>query len=140
MTSILQRLSQIVQSHVPLQVLDAASRMIASEVGADSCSIFVTEPAARLHLRSGFGHLALSDALTTAARAVAGQALDHMRPARAETPPGSLLAVPMVLRGRPLGAIVVHAPAGPFSVEQERTLCAIGAHMVGIVESARFIG
>src|SRR5438445_69787 len=42
-------------------------------------------------------------------------------------------------KGQPLGAIVAHAPGHPFSAEQERTLCAIAAHMVGIVESARFI-
>ena len=139
-TSILERLSQVLESHVPVQVLDAASRTIASEVEADSCCIFLMEPGSvSLHLRSGFGHLALSDALKSAAYRAGSEALEHLRPARADEPPYSLLAVPMALRGRPLGAIVVLAPAHPFSVEQERTLAAIAAHMVGIVESARFI-
>ncbi len=125
---------------MPLQVLDAASKTIASEVDADSCSIFLMESGLPgLQLRSGFGHLALSDALKQAALAVATQALDHMRPTRVETPVDSLTGVPMALRGRPLGAIVVHASAHSFSPEQERTLGAIAAHMVGIVESARFI-
>ncbi len=140
MTTILERLSRVVESHVPVQVLDAASKTIAAEVDADSCSIFLKESdSPGLHLRSGFGHLAQGEVLKSAARAVAKEALDQMRPARAEAPPDSLLAVPMVLRGRPLGAIVAHAPAHSFSAEQERTLCAIAAHMVGVVESARFI-
>ena len=140
MTGILERLSRVVESHVPAQVLDAASKTIAAEVSAESCSIFLMEPgSAGIHLRSGFGHLAQSETLKTAARAVASEALEKMRPTRADAPPHSLLAVPMVLRGRPLGAIVAQAPAHPFSADQERTLGVIAAHMVGVVESARFI-
>ncbi len=140
MTSILEKLSRIMESHVPGQVLDAASKTIAAEVDADSCSIFLREPAlAGLHLRSGFGHLSLAGELRSAAHAVATEALERMRPARAVVPPHSLLAVPMFLRGRPLGAIVVHAPAHPFSAERERALCGIAAHMVEVVERARFI-
>jgi GAF domain-containing protein len=140
MTTILDRLWRVVESHVPLQVLDAASKTIAAEVDADSCSIFLTEPGlVGLHLRCGFGHLALSDKLKIAAHKVASEALEQMRSARSEEPLHSLLAVPMVLRGRPLGALVAHAPGHAFSVEQERTLCAIAAHMVGVVESVRFI-
>ena len=140
MTRILEQLSRVVETHVHGQVLDAASKVIAEAVGADSCSIFLLEPALEgLHLRAGFGHLALSVALKRAAQAVAGQAFDKTRPARTEEPPHWLLAVPMVQRGRPLGAIVAHAPDHPFSAEQERTLCAIASHMVGIVESTRFV-
>ena len=140
MKSILERLSRVVESHVPLQVLDAASEMIAAEVDADSCSIFLLNPpSTQIELRSGFGHLALSDTLKSAAQALASEALAEMRPTRAETPSDALLAVPMVVRGRPLGAIVAQATGHPFSAERERTLCAIAAHMVGIVESTRFI-
>ena len=128
------------ESHVPGQVLDAASKTIAAEMAADSCSIFLLDSRqGGLQLRSGFGHLSLGDELKSAARALAGQALDQVHPVRAEVAPHCLMAVPIVLRGRPLGAIVTHAPARPFSIEQERTLSAVAAHMVGIVESARFI-
>jgi phosphotransferase system enzyme I (PtsP) len=137
---IVEELSRIVATHVPGQVLDAASRTIAAEVDADSCSIFLRDhPSSGLHLRSGFGHLALGDELKTAAHAVATQALERMRPARAGLPSHSLLAVPMSLRGQALGAIVVHAPSHAFSSEQERMLCAIAGHMVEVVERARFI-
>jgi len=139
-TKILERLSLVVETHVHGQVLDAASKTIAEEVGADSCSIFLLEPArAGLHLRAGFGHLALSDALKRAAQAVASESLDHARAARAEAPPHWLLAVPMIKRAHPLGAVVAHASAHPFSAEQERTLGAIASHLVGIVESTRFV-
>jgi phosphotransferase system enzyme I (PtsP) len=129
-----------VETHVHGQVLDAASKAIAEEVAADSCSMFLLEPATEgLQLRAGFGHLALSDTLKRAVQAVASTALDTMRPARVDTIPHALLAVPMVQRARPLGAVVVHATAHPFSAEHERILAAIASHMVGIVESTRFV-
>ncbi|HKQ69095.1 MAG TPA: GAF domain-containing protein, partial [Polyangiaceae bacterium] len=138
MSSILERLSRVVESHVPLQVLDAASKTIAAEVDADSCSIFLMEPTSPgLHLRSGFGHLALTDALKAAVLTVAGQALVTTRAVFIAGPPHSLLAVPMMLRGRPIGAIVAQAQDHSFSGEHERTLSVIAAHMVGVVESAR---
>jgi phosphotransferase system enzyme I (PtsP) len=122
------------------QILDAASKTIAEEVGAGSCSIFLLESGSPgLHLRAGFGHLALSDTLKGAALGVATQALARMGPARSDAAPHSFLAVPMVQRARPLGAVVVHAYGHPFSSEHERTLGAIASHMVGIVESTRFV-
>jgi phosphotransferase system, enzyme I, PtsP len=139
-TNILERLSRVLETHVHGQVLDAASRTIAAEVGADSCSIFLLEPATpSLHLRAGFGHLALNDALKRAVQAVGSETLRSMRAAHAEATPHFLLAVPMIQRARPLGAVVAQANGHPFSVEQERTLAAIASHMVGIVESTRFV-
>ena len=140
MTKVLEKLSRVVETYVHGQILDAASRTIAEEIDAESCSIFLLEPAlSGLHLRAGFGHLALSDALKRAAQAVAAEALDQVRPARAGAPPHWLLAVPMVQRGRPLGAIVAHASERPFSAEQVRMLGTIASHMVGIIESTRFV-
>jgi phosphotransferase system enzyme I (PtsP) len=92
-----------------------------------------------LHLRAGFGHLALSNPLKLASLAAANDAFAQMRPVRVEKPPHWLLAVPMVWKACPLGAIVAHASGHPFTGEQERTLGAIATHMVGIVESTRFI-
>jgi phosphotransferase system enzyme I (PtsP) len=139
-TKVLERLSQVVETRVPGQVLDAASKTIAEEVGADCCSIFLLEPPlAALQLRAGFGHLALPDQLKLVEQVAASDALAEMRPVRVEAPPHWLLAVPMVWKACPLGAVVAHASGHPFSAEQERTLGAIATHMVGIVESARFI-
>ena len=140
MTKVLEKLSHVVATYVHGQVLDAASRTIGEEVGAESCSIYLLDDArSSLRLRAGFGHLALTDALGRAAQAVASEALERVRPARGESPPHWLVAVPMVQRGRPLGAIVVHAADGPLSEEQVRTLCTIASHVVGIVDSARFV-
>jgi len=140
MTNVLEKLSHVVGTYVHGQVLDAASRTIGEEVGAESCSIFLLDAArSRLQLRAGFGHLALTDALKRAAQSVASEALELVRPARANAPPHWLVAVPMVQRGRPLGAIVVHAGERPFSDEQVRMLCTVASHMVGIVEGARFV-
>jgi phosphotransferase system enzyme I (PtsP) len=136
----LERLSRVVETRVPGQVLDAASKIIAEEVGADSCSIFLLEvTSAVLHLRAGFGHLALNDELKVAAQAAAREALAKVRLVRVETSAHWLLAVPMVWKARPLGAVVVHASGRSFSGEKERILGAIATHMVGIVEGTRFI-
>jgi phosphotransferase system enzyme I (PtsP) len=137
---VLEKLSRVVETYVHGQVLDAASKTIAAEVSAESCSIFLLDAGlSGLHLRAGFGHLALSDVLRRAAQTVANEALHQVRPARAASPPHWLLAVPMVQRGRPLGAIVAHASERPFSGDQVRALCTIASHMVGIVEGTRFV-
>src|SRR5260221_11920278 len=72
-------------------------------------SIFLLKPpSAQIDLRSGFGHLALSDTLKSAAQASASEALAEMRPTRADSPTYARLAVPLRLRGGPVGAIVAH--------------------------------
>jgi len=139
-TNVLEKLSRVVQTHVHGQVLDEASKTIAGEVGADSCSMFLLESdVPGLQLRAGFGHLALSDDLKRAAQAAASQAFEQVRSVRAGATPHFLVAVPMVQRGRPIGAIVAHTSQRPVSAEQLRTLSTIASHMVGIVESARFV-
>ena len=123
MSKILEKLSRVVETHVHGQVLDEASKTIAGEVGADSSSMFLLEPGTPgLQLRAGFGHLALSDDSRRAAQVAASAAIEQMRPVRAEAPPVFLVAVPMVQRGQPLGAIVAQASQRPFSSEQLRTL------------------
>ena len=139
-TKVLEKLSRVVEAYVHGQVLDEASKTIAGEVGADSgFDVSARAGTPGLQLRAGFGHLALSDDLKRAARAAASEALQLMHPVRADAPPFFLVAVPMAQRGRPLGAIVAHASQRPFSDEQLRTLCTIASHMVGIVESTRFV-
>jgi phosphotransferase system enzyme I (PtsP) len=139
--SILETLSRTIESHVPAQVLDAASEAIAKEMGCDGCSIFLSDAGSpRLFLRSVFDKAALGDMATGAAEAVAAQAFDRMHPVTINARPRPFLAVPMIAHGRPIGAIVVTASSEHiFSAEQERNLFAIAAHMVGIVESARFV-
>jgi phosphotransferase system enzyme I (PtsP) len=140
LTKIFDKLSDVVETHVHGQVLDAACKAIAQEVGAKSCSVFLVQPSASgLHLRAGFGHLSLTDELKRAAQSIASEAFHRGDSARADAPPDWLLAVPMIQRARPLGAIVAYASGHPFSAEQDRTLLAIAAHMVGIVESTRFV-
>jgi phosphotransferase system enzyme I (PtsP) len=139
-TKILEKLSRVLETHVHGQVLDEACKTVAGEVEADSSSMFLLEAGVPgVHLRAAFGHLALSHELRGAAEAAASEAIEQMRPVRAGAPPDFFVAVPMVQRGQPLGAIVAHTAQRPFSPEQLRMLGTIASHMVGIVESTRFV-
>jgi phosphotransferase system, enzyme I, PtsP len=139
-TSIVEKLALVVESHSPLRVLDAASEAIAQEMASDVCSIFLVDPATRgLRLQSGFAPSRPSDSLQGVTQTLAGQAVNQMQAIRVDASSGGLLAVPMVLRGRAIGAIVTRSVGGAFSPEQVSTLCLVAAQMAGIVESARLI-
>jgi len=79
-TKVLERLSEVVETRVPGQVLDAASKTIAEEVGADCCSIFLLDPpGGGHHWRAVFGPWGLCYLLMRGPHGAARDALSEMR-------------------------------------------------------------
>ncbi len=122
------------------ELLGFAVANIAHEMAADSCSIFLFDPSTRsLQLRASSGQPAgHATAALAAAEGLAGTALTQMLPETKDHDSGSVLAVPMALRGQPIGAIVVQTTQrGPYTAEQIQVLFEVASQMVGIVENAR---
>ena len=137
--NILETLSRTVETHAPGEVLDLAGEAIAKEMGCEACSILVRDwGSARLLQRSAFGKIWGDDAARSAGETAAAQALVAMGPVVVEALSCLFIAVPMVEYGRPIGAVVVIARRA-LTTEQRRTLVAVAAQMVGIIESARFV-
>jgi GAF domain len=111
------------------------TREIADAFHAESCGIFLRGPTGRLDLRSHFGEGVNCRAHNTA-ESVAGEALTHVLPASAEAGACTLIAAPMVSRGRPIGAIVVQrGERSTYSTEEIRMLSAVASQIVGFIES-----
>ncbi len=129
------------RSHSLDQLLETVSSTIAREGSLKACSIFLTESGTdRLRLRSNAGDAILSEQTRAAAHDLATQALTKVLPASTVEASRSLLAVPLMARGHPIGAIVVESHVGPsYSAEQVEALFATAARMVGIVESAMLL-
>src|SRR5512140_2060621 len=81
-----EALSQLVErSHSLAELLEAVSRTIAREAGADTCFIFLRERGNdRLCLRYNLGDAVLSEQVKSAAEGLAAQALSQLIPASAE--------------------------------------------------------
>ena len=126
-------------------LLASAVAMIAGELQGDACSLFLVDAAtSRLVLRASGGPSAgeqeRASAAQTAAEGLAGLALTQLLPQASEAPSRSLVAVPMVLRGHPVGALVLQATRrAPFSADEIQALFAVAAQMTGIVENARLL-
>ncbi|HEX8791370.1 MAG TPA: phosphoenolpyruvate--protein phosphotransferase [Polyangiaceae bacterium] len=133
------------RSHSLDALLESAVALIAQELDADACSLFLLEPAtSRLMLRASAGasssERGLADAALAAAEGLAGLALTQMLPEAREGPSRSLLAVPMALRGQPIGVLVVQAAGRtPYAAADIQALFGIAAQMVGVVENARLL-
>jgi phosphotransferase system enzyme I (PtsP) len=131
------------QAHSLERILEAATRVVAERMRVDACDVFLLDEHGALGRgaadRSGSsGPSARRDA---AAESVAAQAIAERRVATAHGATTSLLASPMALRERMVGAIVLQSAAPRvFSAEDVATLATIGAKLVGIVENARIIG
>ncbi len=119
--------------------------VIAQELHADACSLFLLDAGTgQLTLRASAGGASSergnADAAWTAAEGLAGLAMTQMLPETSEGPSRSLLAVPMALRGQPIGVLVVQAVGGaPYAAAEIQALFAVAAQMVGVVENARVL-
>lgn len=140
-------------------ILDQAVRIIADDMAVEACSVFILEPAdRRLHLAATWGldprakgvvSLALGEGLV-------GQVVTQLRPLAVEYAAQhpayrylretgeerfvSFLGVPMALRGRAVGAIVVQSVRHRnFTEEELRELVTLSAQLVGLVANARLI-
>lgn len=158
--NILHRLSVLIQrAHSLDEVLDGVVETIAEELKSDVCSIYLLDPNDhRLHLTATYGLqkeskervvLDLGEGLT-------GIVVQEMRclavedasshpgyryfPETKEEQYSSYLGVPMALRNRPVGAIVVQTRLQrTYNETESQTLTAISTQLVGIVENARLI-
>ncbi len=128
-------------SHSVDHLLELFSTTLVCEGNVDTCSIFLREPSTgRLCLRSTARDAPLSTDARAAAERLATQALAQTLPVIAMEGARSLLAVPLVARGSPLGAIVIESPGErAYSAEQIEVLFATAARMVGVVEGALLI-
>lgn len=155
-----QALSSIVaQFHALSDILDQVVQLVADELAMDACSIFLLDPEdRRLHLMAtrGLDRASLGQVSLTVREGLVGQVVAQMRPLAVEqaaTHPAyryfpetreeqfaSFLGVPMAIRDRPLGAIIVQTrQRRVFSEGDIHALEAISAQLVGIVANARLI-
>ncbi len=127
------------------ELLESAVATIARELRASACSLFLLDPAtSRLVLRASAGTSSSerghADAAQAAAEGLAGLALSQMLPEAREGPSRSLVAVPMALRGQPIGVLVVQAAGRtPYAAADLQTLFGVAAQMVGVLENARVL-
>jgi GAF domain-containing protein len=113
--NISQLAKTVERTHSLAQILHAAAAVIAREMRCGACSIFLLEPGKkRPALSAGFREaMALADAFAPEiAVELAAQAVSRMEPETRREAARSLLAAPMVLRERAVGAIVVESAAG----------------------------
>jgi phosphotransferase system enzyme I (PtsP) len=137
-----QQLAQTVErTHSLEPILDVAVAVVARQMGSSVCSVFLIDAGEKKpRLRAGFreGPTSFFGFALEVAEELAGRAVSRMTPETREEPGRSLLAVPMVLRGRAVGAIVVEGAGGHvFSAQQTDTLESAAAQLVGIVVNAR---
>ena len=126
-------------------LLESSVAMIAEALGAEACSLFLLDRAtSRLTLLAASGDSSGKPGHAVAARraaeGLAGVAMTQMLPETLEERSRSLLAVPMALRGEPIGVLVVQASGRrPFAADEIQALFGIAAQLVGVVESARLL-
>jgi phosphotransferase system enzyme I (PtsP) len=143
---ITEKLTEIVARSRSLdELLESAVAMIAQEMRADACSLFLLDAAtSRLTLRASAGASSSerghADAARAAAEGLAGLALSQMLPETREGRSRSLVAVPMALRGQPIGVLVLQATGRtPYASADIQALFGAAAQMVGVVENARVL-
>ncbi|HZU81655.1 MAG TPA: phosphoenolpyruvate--protein phosphotransferase [Polyangiaceae bacterium] len=143
---IADKLNEIVARSRSLEnLLESAVAMIAQELRADACSLFLFDAwTSRLTLRASAGisssERGHADAAQAAAEGLAGLALSQMLPEARKGPSRSLVAVPMALRGQPIGVLVVQAAGRPhYAAADIQALFGVAAQMVGVVENARVL-
>ena len=133
--------------------------MIADEMGTQVCSIYLLDPdrtALRLTASRGLDRAALGKVTLGPGEGLTGTVVQEMRSLAVEDAsahPGfryfpetkeesykSYLGVPLAMRNRPVGAIVVQtADERNYSQTEIDSLTTIAAQLVGVVENARLI-
>lgn len=154
------RLSLVIQtSHTLAEILDSAVDILAEELEVDVCSIYLVEPNThRVRLMASHGLAAGAKGKVTLAvgEGLTGTVVKEMRALvvdDASSHPGyryfpetkeeqfhSYLGVPMALRNRPVGALVIQSQERRLhDKSQVQALTAIASQLVGVVENARLI-
>ncbi len=141
------------------ELLDSTVELIAREMGTDVCSIYLMDPRdhrLRLMATRGLDKAALGKVVLALGEGLTGIVVSEMRSlavADASSHPGfryfpetreeqfhSYLGVPLAMRNRPVGAIVVQTrEKRSYSPEETETLTTISAQLVGVVENARLV-
>jgi len=129
------------QAHSLPRILEAAARVIAQRLSADGCLVFLIDEQGEL-VRSAVNRSSSSrsgDQVEAAARELAAVVIADRRVDSTRGEP-LLLAAPMLLRDRVVGALVLQR-IGPseFSVDDGVELGTVCAQLVGIIENARII-
>jgi phosphotransferase system enzyme I (PtsP) len=153
-------LSQVIRRSPSLsQILDATVEIVARDMGTDVCSIYLLDPAdhrLRLAATKGLHREALGKVTLALGEGITGIVVAEMRSIAVEdasSHPGyryfpetgeeqfqSYLGVPMAIRNRPVGAIVIQTrDRRKFNQDEIETLNTIAAQLVGVVENARLI-
>jgi phosphotransferase system enzyme I (PtsP) len=134
-----ERLIQILeQASSPNSAVTAAAAAIAQDELSDACGVFLAGPEGQLTLWARSGNA--FDRTRETAESIAREALSRVGPAADEQDGQAMIAVPLLLRLHPIGALVVEREAGrPYATSEVRRLVAIASHIVGVIESARLI-
>ncbi|MBI4603009.1 MAG: GAF domain-containing protein, partial [Planctomycetes bacterium] len=146
----------IQRSHSLTEILDNAVKLIAREMGTDVCSIYLIDPKdhrLRLMATQGLDKAALGKVALAVGEGLTGCVVKEMRflavedaashpgfryfPETKEEQFHSFLGVPLAIRNRPVGAMVVQTrERRSYSREEVQTLTAIAGQLVGLVENA----
>ncbi len=149
----------IQRSHSLTEILQNAVELVAREMGTDVCSIYLIDPKdhrLRLMATQGLDKAALGKVALAIGEGLTGTVVKELRSLAVEdasSHPGfryfpetkeeqfqSFLGVPLAIRNRPVGAIVVQTrERRAYSPEEIQNLQAIGGQLVGLVENARLI-
>lgn len=153
-------LSQIIRRSRSLSdLLDQTVQLVANAMSMDVCSIYLLNPGdTRLRMVATYGldRRALNEVVLELGEGITGLVVKEMRAIAVEDAskhpefihfPGlgeenfhSYLGVPMAIRLRPVGAIVVQShEQREFKREEIETLNTISAQLVGVVENARLV-
>ena len=153
-------LSLVIQRSRSLsEILDSTVQLIAEEMGTDVCSIYLLDPVdrqLRLMATRGLAKDSLGTVTLRLGEGLTGKVVRELRSLAVEDAsahPGyryfpetreeqfhSYLGVPLAMRTRPVGAIVVQTRVRRnYTVEEVQTLSTIAAQLVGVVENARLI-
>ena len=149
----------IQRAHTLEELLESAVELVATEMGTDVCSIYLLDPEdhqLRLMATYGLDRAALGQVALQMGEGITGHVVDELRSIAVENAsshPGylyfpetkeeqfqSYLGVPLAIRNRPVGALVVQTrETRTYTVDETLTLGSIAAQLAGVVENARLI-
>jgi phosphotransferase system enzyme I (PtsP) len=121
-------------------MLRSAAQAIATDLGADQCRIYWRRYKAPLTLRASYPE-PLDIAAAAEAERLANAAISEVNLLATDAPDGHRLAIPLVSRSRPSGALVVErcSSGQPFRQGELDRLSAIASQLVDLVEGADFL-
>jgi phosphotransferase system enzyme I (PtsP) len=158
--NITHAMSLVIQrAHSMSEILESSVDLIAGEMGTDVCSIYLIDPKdhrLRLMATKGLDKAALGKVTLALGEGLTGTVVKEMRSLAVEdasSHPGyryfpetreeqyqSFLGVPLAIRNRPVGAIVVQTKLQrTYSRDEVQTLMTIATQLVGVVENARLL-